>query len=126
MRVYKFRAWNKKWKAMEPWGILKNKIVGRDFNDDNLVIMQWTGQIDNKGKEIYEGDIIKNNPDLEDGIIIWHQNKWMIRTSRTRKYRGEEYSETTYSELNIDTSDRRWGCMVVGNVFENGNLDKEV
>ena len=58
MREIKFRAWD------EPDGLHRD--VGsmayysvHDSIGDVDVIMQWTGLFDKKGKEIYEGDIIK-------------------------------------------------------------------
>ena len=58
MREIKFRAYHKTGKEM----IYKRPLnkVGQDsqFGDD-VILMQYTGLKDKNGKEIYEGDIVK-------------------------------------------------------------------
>jgi len=66
MKEIKFRAWDKQW---EKW--VYSDIVGLDLFFANVTkgnlenVCEYTGLHDKKGKEIYEGDIIK----LGDGTI---------------------------------------------------------
>lgn len=79
MREIKFRAYNKKGKAMYPvWGIhyfdesMTINIFGFNHKPDeyddseNLILMQYTGFKDEYGREIYEGDIVSNEDYIED------------------------------------------------------------
>jgi uncharacterized phage protein (TIGR01671 family) len=78
MREIKFRAWNKKnctmlkdtdnnyWKFIfygDGSGSVENRDTSLDFND--VIIQRYTGLKDFKGKDVYEGDVIK----LDDSQI---------------------------------------------------------
>ena len=107
MREIKFRAWDKKGKAMREdiqtfygsfWDIIK---------DENWDIMQYTGLKDKNGKEIYEGDIVNI-----DGLIvpvIWYAGAWMVEyfTIPTKSYLSH------FDELDVE---------IIGNKYENTEL----
>jgi len=111
MREIKFRAWDKKDKAMrEVVGIdfisksvllanilpnIKIESYRRNFSD--VVLMEYIGIKDALGNEIYEGDVIENREN-GDKINFGHGQCWIFDTRRLKKYR------------------------VIGNVFENPEL----
>lgn len=130
-REIKFRVWDKKeneW-VVSPVIISHgtNVMVGRDRDGnpmyrEEIDIQQYTGLKDKNGKEIYEGDILRENLTLEMasdgesanvGRVFFAAGTFMIDGD------GSLY-EHTYSL----TPDILEDYLVVGNVFENPELLK--
>jgi len=125
MREIKFRIWYKRVKTMslnlDIWNL--PDIDGLD-EDEEPILMQFTGLKDKNGKEIFEGDIIKdtlgilNVVKFDNGefyFIINEENslklaKLLDKGKKLREYEPEEW---------------KWhDCEVIGNKFENPELLK--
>lgn len=102
MREIKFRLWDG-----EVMGEIK--YMKLPINDGGPIVMQYTGLKDKNGKEIYEGDIAKN----QYGRIckvVWHE------------YTGRWDQEALNSEGHVKRY-FQWGDWeVIVNIYENPEL----
>ena len=128
MKKFKMKAWLMKEKKMV-------SIIGIDFNyeyiryteDDNLFnenyktaefknieLLQFTGLKDNGGQELYEADVIKFNDGIDDiyGLISYDDEDGTYRVS--------------YENITEYLSDREGDFEIVGNIFENPGLHKQL
>lgn len=141
MRELKFRAWDKDTKCMvevDSIHLPLGKPSGKDitvYNQElecyewvyNYELMQNTGLIDTEGKEIYEGDIIKekyyaysNKPPSKSYGIIKRENKncnLYIEFNFQDRYEGEVFWNK--NELYIN---KACEYEVIGNIYENPEL----
>ena len=114
-RKIKFRAWHQKklimrfvpaiWFAYEE-GPSKIDLLGEREQEDerDIILMQYTGLKDKKGKEIYEGDILKNE---------WGQ--------KSKVEYGEFYDNGIYiSGFGISVCPEE--SEVIGNIYKNPEL----
>lgn len=115
MRKIKFRAWDEKHKHMfivKEFGRSENntwctsKLNG--YKHWNAPMMQYTGLKDKNGKEIYEGDIIRDN-DSFLWEVYWEDGSFYAK--------GGEYELSEHLIEFIPD----W-CEVIGNIFENSEL----
>ena len=134
MREIKFRAWGKVSKILYPYITL----YAQDFrhiqvnengddkliDEDDYILMQYTGLKDKNGKEIYEGDIVtrrwfglKNfpNPKLEGKIVQTDKVFWC----EDNHYFS--FGENTNLGIYEFTEDK---LEVIGNIYENKELIK--
>ena len=120
MKTYKqlkFREWDKRKKVMflpsYELAISFNGIVidtdeQCDYENQSIILMQFTGLLDKNGKEIYEGDIMQRNKG----------NKYEVLEGCSMGSIYIKVERTIFSELlNEDTA-----FEVLGNVFENPKL----
>ena len=116
MREIKFRAWNPSRNMMLSWDNIKFKkfLVNLEKDTaDRLVFMQYTGQDDKDGVEIYEGDIVKkSNFDKHGYEVYWHLFTacWRLRHPHRSGFTG------------ISKGDMALMCEVIGNIYENKEL----
>jgi uncharacterized phage protein (TIGR01671 family) len=123
-RPIKFRVWDKREnKGMYTQNMLYDAQLHhfwQDFVDyPGYELMQYTGLTDKNGKEIYEGDILKNPYDVSNKIIgqVLYESDhggYIFQWKR----RGQDYKITN---LNCDVA---FESVIVGNIFEHSELLK--
>ena len=115
----KFRAWDKLAKQFTYpdkgyQGHYVLDLNGRFHNlqngsgGDEYVVQQWTGFVDAKGKDVYEGDFLDNSR----FPITFNNGKFVVVVSGARIFDLEEFFEESIQPT------------VKGNIFENSELLK--
>lgn len=122
-RIIKFRAWDSYQKIMYQWNEIgeldqaMNLSLWNSLNSlvPQITIMQFTGLLDSKGVEIYEGDIIKcddSNEDHEEFLTeVWFCNGQFL----TKHYGFPVHSWSG--------KEKSW-CEVIGNIYSDPHLLK--
>ena len=126
MREIKFRAWHKGKKIIGNVlgiDILHKEIFFSNENVDcyehvdfkNIELMQYTGLKDKNNKEIYEGDILSDGNDEKPYKVIFENGSFRA------EFEGD-FEEYSFDLIDVVAQ----GCEVVGNIYENSELIKEV
>ena len=111
MREIKFRAWDIEHKKMMYSGKKREEFFFHIEESDGALrewarLMQFTGLKDKKGKEIYEGDIVKFQQQLFE-IKLWNGSYCLWKIDRVAWY--------FHQVLGRDFE-------IVGNIYENPEL----
>lgn len=113
-REIKFRAWDKTEKQMisaEDWYFLyefEPFVRSVERARENFEIMQYTGLKDRNGKEIYEGDILKENNQV--GMVEFCEDGYQVIGLLGYWYGGEG-KEFSWEQLEV-----------IGNIYEHPHL----
>lgn len=148
-RPIKFRAWDKKFSMMHYDIATYHWTLGNIANGDpkGWAWMQSTNLFDTKGKEIFEGDIVKLHCSGKDGVcsrygvtatiewkndyamfdVVIHDKKVLIEVgpSKGKKVSMREIHIWAGSHTCLSKHGTSWGYIeVVGNIYQNPKLAK--
>jgi len=130
MRAINFRAWDtrtNKWaedfaigtSTQSPHEVQSFPVVAPVvFNGQGkCVLMQFTGLLDKKGKEIYEGDVLDWGDNF-NSKVYWDEETASFRIEELgiAVWKGEKYPRT--HDLNSYT----YTATIKGNIYENPSL----
>ena len=133
MREIKFRVWNPRLKEMsEPFAIeallsAEVRLLHKSSHDEPISWLQYTGLKDCKGKEIYEGDIVRYEDG--DGEVLITKVVWeMVSDETTMAISGlafefiRDVTDEIYDEDGGAPKDWDGSPEVIGNIYENPDL----
>ena len=135
MREIKFRAWDKTGKRMGEVNYIRysnvqyNQVSARfkqnektvdewfNYGDkdgcDNIILMQYAGLKDRKGKDIFEGDIVAEG--TINYVVAFYAGAWRLK----QNIDGDTWRKSLYRYV----IDRK--LKVIGNIYENPEFLKE-
>lgn len=130
MRELKFRAWNKKgrrWLGVNLQMSVVDGLLWWQFGygceivpaeeRKNIELMQYTGLKDKNGKEIYEGDILKDGYD-RILLVEWYKHGFSFKAvTETNFLRARDISQWFENGEKLPK--------IIGNIYENPGLLKE-
>lgn len=138
MRELKFRAWFEEkpiwcnqmfYSDEEPAG-LGDWFSEVQIEQENVIIMQYTGLKDKHGKEIYEGNVVKVQDPIEthtshNSIVYFDSEGARINYHPVHKKIDKCFVLRQLSDyLDIREQDNPT-CEIIGNIYENPELLKE-
>lgn len=123
MRRIKFRTWEPE----SEMGKHGNMSYDQDFalsqilHPDGCIVMQFTGLLDKRGKEIYEGDIVRYKDDwgieeMED----WESAKYITDEIFFDENRAQFYPKGLFNNGYWPIPQQE--LEVIGNIYENPEL----
>lgn len=119
-RTIKLRMWSTESKQFfdksNVYECLKQQMTGI-WNHEDMIWQQFTGFVDAKGNEIYEGDLLQFTY-REDGVVFTGEVKYSENFACYIVVVGNAFE--TFSDL----AEHAHSLCVVGNIFENKDLLK--
>lgn len=119
MRIIKFRAWNGRVMYVPKLFHQNEKGLWEDTSSKST-LMQYTGLTDKNGKEIYEGDIIRNFQ-ADVNIVHWYVDSWCYENFHAGALPLGDTCNPYKNQMN-GIAENQSEHEVIGNIHENPEL----
>ena len=143
MREIKFRAWDKHIGCMRSWEeerVTSRQTLGHFFSRDDYAVMQFTDLHDKKGKDIYEGDVVRGvvkfpqllTGDNDEncnfkmvGVVFWDAVGFRLSCMKTQVMCDPDRDGMgNYFDFHGAEGDTFEEMEVIGNIYENPDLNQ--
>jgi uncharacterized phage protein (TIGR01671 family) len=109
MRDIKFRAWDVEKKCMILWDEIADDWGMAIFSyPKEILVMQYTGLHDKNGKEIWEGDILRDEYS-HPLTVVWGKYGWCIQYVDLGEKHTDQIDDDLFDAFELE---------VIGNIYE--------
>ncbi len=119
-RIFKFRVWDK---SIKDWVKEDGKPITtinlEYWNDEKYIIQQFVGNLDRDGKEIFEGDICRDDFNGEKYYMFYYAGSFVLKTFKSDDS-FPHFKQIFWPDKIVQY------IKVVGNILENLNYGRQI